>query len=145
MDEQLLSEASDAYLAIARIARSIRRSGDTGALTPATAAALATLTRIGPARMSDLAAAERVSLPTMSRIIAALERTEFITRSEDPDDRRASLLAATPAGIELISGLTSARIQRFAAALNRLSDADRRALTSALTSLDRELAAQTHT
>ena len=139
-DRKALAQAADLYLSVARIARSIRRSGDAGSLSPGQAAALATLSRSGPMRMSDLAAAERVSLPTMSRIVASLERSDYIDRTADPDDGRASLLSPTDDAVAMIKGVTSARIQRFAAALDRLTDDQREALALSLPALETQLA-----
>lgn len=132
--------AADLYLSLGRITRALRRMGDTGSLSPGAASALATLTRSGPIRLSDLAAAERVTPPTMSRIVSALESSGYLERSADPGDGRASLLDATDTGRELVSGLTSGRIRMFAAALDHLSAADRDALALALPALEQSLA-----
>jgi DNA-binding MarR family transcriptional regulator len=122
-----LTQAADLYLALGRITRLLRRSGDMGSLSTGSVAALATLVRSGPMRLGDLAAAERVTAPTMSRIAGGLEKCGYIVRTADPRDGRAQLLTATESAHALVNGLTSARIQRFAAALDNL-DADRRQL-----------------
>ncbi|NUS42840.1 MAG: MarR family transcriptional regulator [Mycobacteriaceae bacterium] len=127
-----LAEAADVYLALGRIIRLLRRSGDFGSLSPGAAAALATLVRGGPMRLGDLAVAERVTAPTMSRIVAALERVGHIERTPDPADGRAQLLVATGAGRDLVNGLTSARIERFAAALDGIAPGDRTVLAHSL-------------
>jgi len=49
----------------------------------------------GPRSLSRLAAAEQVRLPTMSRIVAGLERAGLAPREPDPGDRRASVIHAT--------------------------------------------------
>ncbi|ATL67800.1 MarR family transcriptional regulator [Nocardia terpenica] len=130
-----LAEAADMYLALGRITRLLRRSGDLGSLSPGSAAALATLVRGGPMRLGDLAAAERVTAPTMSRIVSALEKSGYLERTADPVDGRAQLLRATEPAHSLVNGLTSARIQRFADALDDLDDAEKAALATALNKL----------
>ncbi|MCP9619090.1 MarR family transcriptional regulator [Nocardia otitidiscaviarum] len=135
-----LSEAADLYLTIGRLLRMLRQSGDSGALSPGAASALASLARSGPLRLGDLAAVERVSAPTMSRIVTGLERAGYLERAADPGDGRAQLLTATPTGHNLVNGLTSARIQRFAAAMERLDREQKDALTTALNVLVDELA-----
>ncbi len=130
-----LAEAADAYLAVGRITRLLRRAGDTGALSPGSAAALGTLVRCGPMRLGDLAAAERVTAPTMSRIVTQLEKGGYIQRAPDPIDGRAHVLSATAPAQDMVNGLTSARIQRFADALDHLPDDERRILATTLTKI----------
>ncbi|WP_067674833.1 MarR family winged helix-turn-helix transcriptional regulator [Nocardia miyunensis] len=127
-----LTEASDVYLAVGRITRLLRRAGDTS-LSPGSAAALGTLVRCGPMRLGDLAAAERVTAPTMSRIVTQLEKGGYIRRAPDPIDGRAHVLSATAPAQDMVNGITSARIQRFAEALDKLPDDERRILATTLT------------
>jgi DNA-binding MarR family transcriptional regulator len=134
-----LREAVDVYLAIGRVVRTMRRFGDSATLTPGSASALATLTWSGPMRLSDLAAAERVSAPTMSRIVGGLERSGFVQRMPDPADGRAHLLTPTDQGRTLATGMKSARIERIAEALDRLEPAQRASLLPALTAFERAL------
>ncbi|MFJ1455650.1 MarR family winged helix-turn-helix transcriptional regulator [Nocardia wallacei] len=130
-----LAEAADLYLSLGRINRLLRRAGDLGSLSPGSASALASLVRTGPMRLGDLAAAERVTAPTMSRIVSGLEKVGYIERTADPVDGRAQLLTATEPAHALVNGLTSARIQRFAAALDDLEPGERALLTTAMTRL----------
>ncbi|UGT43762.1 MarR family transcriptional regulator [Nocardia yamanashiensis] len=134
-DTEQLTEAADLYHAIGRTIRLLRHSGDLGALSPGSASALATLARSGPMRLSDLAQVERVSAPTMSRMITGLEKAGYVSRDADPEDGRAQLLSVTGSAHDLVSGLTSARIQRFAVAMERLDPEQRAALRSALLTL----------
>ncbi|AYF76427.1 MarR family transcriptional regulator [Nocardia yunnanensis] len=134
-DPDQLTEAADLYHTIGRLLRLLRHSGDIGALSPGAASALATVARSGPLRLGDLASIERVSAPTMSRIVTGLEKAGYLTRGADPEDGRAQLLTATTAAHDLVTGLTSARIQRFAAALDHLTPAQRAAVQSGLNTL----------
>ncbi|MGW2661865.1 MarR family winged helix-turn-helix transcriptional regulator [Nocardia tengchongensis] len=113
----------------------LRHAGDIGALSSGAASALATVARSGPLRLGDLANIERVSAPTMSRIVTGLEKGGYLTRGADPEDGRAQLLTATAAAHDLVTGLTSARIQRFAAALETLTPAQRASVGSGLDTL----------
>lgn len=127
-----LAEAADLYFALGRITRLLRRSGDLGSLSPGSAAALGTLVRSGPMRLGDLAAAEHVTAPTMSRIVSGLERYGYLGRTADPADGRAQLLTATDEAKSLVNGLTSARIQRFADALDDIDAEQRDTMKEAL-------------
>jgi len=59
---------------------------------------LAVLRRLGPSRISDVAAALAVDLSVASRQVHGLEVDGFVDRVADPDDRRARLVAVSPAG-----------------------------------------------
>lgn len=63
--------------------------------------ALEGLVRRGSMTLNDLAAHLYLDKSTASRVIDALERKGHVARSPHPDDRRAVLLEATPAGREL--------------------------------------------
>ena len=95
--------------------------------------AAATLTRLansGPTRLTELAAAEDVSQPSMSGLAARLVDQGLVHRGSDPQDARVVLLSLTPAGEELVAHRRDARAERLAAAvpaLTRLADALRRA------------------
>lgn len=124
---------------LGRITRLLRRSGDLGSLSPGSAAALGTLVRSGPLRLGDLAAAEHVTAPTMSRIVSGLEKYGYLERTADPADGRAQLLTVTDRAQSLVNGLTSARIQRFADALGDVGPEQRRVLSETLAVLVAEL------
>ncbi|WP_067563610.1 MarR family winged helix-turn-helix transcriptional regulator [Nocardia acidivorans] len=134
-DPDQLTEAAELYHSIGRLLRLLRHSGDLGQLSPGAASALATVARGGPMRLSDLANTERVSAPTMSRMVTGLEKGGYIVREADPEDGRAQLLSATARAHDLVTGLTSARIQRFAAAMSKLDAAQREALMASLGTL----------
>jgi len=136
---QRLRDAGTVYLTLGRISRQLRRHGDPGTLSPGSVSALATLTRDGPMRLVDLAAAERVSPPTMSRVVAALDRAGFVIRTPDPDDGRAQLLSVNDVGRAVTIGLSSERISRVAVVLDRLDDDDREALQRGLTAFEAAL------
>ncbi|MEV6067425.1 MarR family transcriptional regulator [Nocardia sp. NPDC052001] len=134
-DPDQLTEAAELYHTIGRLLRLLRHSGDLGSLSPGAASALASVARGGPMRLSDLANIERVSAPTMSRMVTGLEKAGYIVREADPEDGRAQLLSATAQAHNLVTGLTSARIQRFAAAMGNLDQPQREALMSSLGTL----------
>ncbi len=61
----------------------------------------------GPRSQRVLADESGVTEQTMSRIVARLERSGYVTRTDDPADRRRRAVAITPAGRE--AGLAAAR------------------------------------
>ena len=59
---------------------------------------LSTLDLTGPRRITDLAIIQGVAQPSMTALVNALERSGFVERQRDPTDKRATLVALTPAG-----------------------------------------------
>src|SRR5271156_340967 len=56
----------------------------------------------GPSALGDLAAAEQVRPPTMTRIVNALEDQGLVLKKQNANDGRSTLLSATPAGKKLL-------------------------------------------
>jgi DNA-binding MarR family transcriptional regulator len=67
-------------------------------LSAARLSALAVLEYGGATTLGGLAAAERVTAPTMTRIVDGLERDGLVRRGPHPDDRRAVRVVLTPRG-----------------------------------------------
>ena len=114
------------------LVRRLRRADESLGVTPSRLSALSVLVFGGPRTLTDLAAAEQVSGPTMSRLVAALEAEGLVRRSAVPADRRASLLEATPAGKRLMHRGRLQRVARLSAELARLGRDDLRTLHSAV-------------
>ena len=93
--------ASALRLAVMRLARRMRSERADTSLTLSQLAALATLERSGPLTPRELAAAERVQPPSMTRLTASLEAAGLVTRTAHPSDGRQVLLAASAAGVAL--------------------------------------------
>jgi DNA-binding MarR family transcriptional regulator len=116
-------------VAIARLSRRLRRHGLAG-LTPTQLAALSTVEQSGPLRLGDLAAAEGIAPSTLTRLVAALEEFGYVKRCADPRDARASTLAITPEGHEILERLLLLTAEQRSAlatalpALERLSEAE---------------------
>jgi DNA-binding MarR family transcriptional regulator len=99
-----------------------------------------TLTRLyvdGPARISDLAPLEGVTQPAMTGLVNRLEGEGLVRRSADPTDARAALVALTDAGRAFVDARRAERVRVLGARVQRLSEADRRAILDALPALDR--------
>ena len=105
-------------VAIARLSRRLRKHELAG-LTPTQLAALATVERAGPLRLGDLAAAERIAPSTLTRLVSALEEHGYVERCAVPGDARASTLAITPRGREVLE-----RIKQESTVLLRRQPAD---------------------
>ncbi len=119
--ESLASQLNSAAI---HLVRRLRRADESLGVTPARLSALSVLVFGGPSRISDLAAAEQVAGPTMSKIVAGLEAEGLVTRRPDPDDRRAVLITATARGRRLMERGRAQRVERLAAELASLPDPD---------------------
>ena len=94
--------ASALRLAVMRLARRLRGERSDSSLSISQIAALSTLERSGPLTPRELAAAERVQPPSMTRIASSLEAAGLVTRTDHPSDGRQVLLAASPTGVALV-------------------------------------------
>ncbi|SDO38867.1 DNA-binding transcriptional regulator, MarR family [Klenkia soli] len=108
------------------------------------AATLATLQRSGPARLTELAAAEGVSQPSMTALIARLSGQGLVHRAADPRDGRAVVLSLTDAGADLLSRRRTQRAARIARPLADLDDDDVARIAAALPALGRLAGALQH-
>lgn len=82
----------------------------------------------GPVRLTALAVAAGVSQPSMTQLIQRFERRGLVCRGGDPDDRRASLVAITDAGRELVEERRHSLRIRLAELLSSLSSDELAAL-----------------
>ena len=107
----------------------------------AQARALATLRESGPQRVTDLAAIERVAQPTMSALVARMERAGWVERGVDDVDRRAVVVRLNAAGSQVLTELTAARAWLLRAHLDALPQAERTTLAAAVPVLNRIISA----
>ena len=85
-----------------------------------------------PPRQRDVAAALRIAPRSAAEVIAQLEASGWITREPDPSDKRAVLLRATPAGLELDEAVHSLRGERANDYFSTLDASDRAELARLL-------------
>lgn len=102
------------------------------------AVALSTLDavdRLGPQRVTELVARERITQPGMTGLVSRLADAGLVERRQDPHDGRVTLVAITPAGREHLRSLRRRRAEVLAERIACLPAAERRALTAAATAL----------
>ena len=125
------------HSAAIHLLRRLRREDTAIGLAPARLSALSVLVFGGPATLTNLAAAEQVQAPTMTRIVQALEADGLVRREPVPGDRRGARLVATARGRRVLHEGRRRRVARLAADLAALPDAERRALDRAVDVLER--------
>ncbi len=128
-------DAARLRLAVMRLSRRLRQEAG-GGITPSQLSALATLDRVGPMALRDLAAAEGVGASTLTRIVAALEEQRFIERTTDPADRRVALVRVAPRGRQLLRTARDRGTRLVAERLGRLDDDEIATLAAAVPLLE---------
>ena len=92
--------AAQLRIVIARAARRLRQQAGRE-LTPSRASVLATVARDGPLTPSELAERERISRPTITRLVAKLKQQGLVECLPDPADGRSYRVAISAAGTAL--------------------------------------------
>lgn len=93
----------------------------------------------------ELAEQVGLSMAAISRAVDGLVEGGYVTRVEDPDDRRVRRIAITNAGEALVGRILSARLEGLREFSESLTPPERRKLDSALELLlEREELAQTY-
>jgi DNA-binding MarR family transcriptional regulator len=95
--------ASHLRMSVMRLGRRLRQQRIDDRLTPSQIAALSTLDRNGARTLGELASAEHVQPPSMTRITGALEDLGLVSRTPHPTDKRQVLFAVTPQGAKLLA------------------------------------------
>jgi DNA-binding MarR family transcriptional regulator len=94
----------------------------------------------GPRTLGELAAAEQVRPPTMTRIVQGLQAAGFVRRARDRQDRRVHRLQATAKGRRVMQRGRERRVENLAALLDRLSEDDVARVREAAELVERALA-----
>jgi DNA-binding MarR family transcriptional regulator len=123
-------------LVVMRLARRLRQQTE-GDVTPSLLSALSTIERKGPLTLGELAAAERVQPPTMTRLVAKLEEQQLVIREAVPGDRRASRVRVSDEGRKFVARSRTRRDAYLAERLRRFDPDDRALLERALPLLER--------
>jgi DNA-binding MarR family transcriptional regulator len=133
-------EAADRlHSAAIHLLRRVRKQDTASGIGPAQLSALSVLVFAGPQTIGNLAAAEQIKPPTMSRIIAALKRGRLIEITRDTRDARRMHIRATARGNRLLHEGRRRRIEYLAAHLDSLTSADLAQLNAAAEILERLL------
>jgi DNA-binding MarR family transcriptional regulator len=114
-----------------RVSRKLRQEARKAGLSVQDALILGHVRKHPGVGVSDLAAFDQISRPTMSAHVKRLEAAGWLTRSDDAQDGRRSGLAVTPAGGRKLDAIQRLRNDWLAARLARLTDAERQQLADA--------------
>jgi DNA-binding MarR family transcriptional regulator len=107
------------HSAAIHLLRRARRGDPLTGATPAQLSALSVLMS-GPKTLGDLAAAEQVRAPTISRLAAEMERIGLIRRRPDPNDARVARVEMSAKGRRALTKGRELRISDIEARVRRL-------------------------
>jgi DNA-binding MarR family transcriptional regulator len=124
------------HSAAIHILRRLRLEDVASGLSSPQLSALSVIVFAGPVTIGDLAAAEQVRPPTISRLVKGLEAQGLASRERDPEDARVQRISATAKGRRLLQEGRARRVERLAEQIARLSRGQRRALAQTVEILE---------
>jgi DNA-binding MarR family transcriptional regulator len=136
VDDDLQGLGEELITTAARMVRWVPKENDF-TISLAAARLLARLHDNGPTRISDLAAAERCSQPTITNHIKRLEAAQLVDRHVDPRDARVWIISLTEAGEQQLAAMRASlgtSLQPYLAAMSRK---DRKALREGIAAMRR--------
>ena len=139
MEEDLNQLGEDLVTTSSRIVRWVRTDGLT--LSLSSARILARLQDNGPSRISDLAALERSSQPTITNHVKRLEAAGLVERSADPSDARAWMIRLTALGHRQLAQMRKSLGNNMQPHLVELSQRDLKALRQGIEVMRRLMSA----
>jgi DNA-binding MarR family transcriptional regulator len=130
-----------------RVTRGMRRWQDRAAppapapLSPRHIAALEQI-RDRPLTVGELASGLGLTMPTVSGVLADLDRAGLVERHPDPADRRRTIVGIVPGQATLIGQWLDGAARPLARVLDKLTPAEREAFLKAMDLLEAELRSQ---
>jgi DNA-binding MarR family transcriptional regulator len=112
--------ADQLHSAAIHLLRQLRKEDDASGISAPRLSALSVVVFGGPLTLGDLARAEQVKPPTMTRIVTGLEKDGLVKRKSDARDGRLTHVAATPKGQKVLFAGRARRVGRLAGAVGRL-------------------------
>lgn len=119
------------HSAAIHLLRKLRREDESGSLSAPRLSALSVIVFGGPITLGDLAAAEQVRPPTMTRIVSALEQQGLVVRKQNAEDGRSVYLSATAAGKRLLVEGRRRRIRALIRQIDALAETEQSLLNKA--------------
>jgi DNA-binding MarR family transcriptional regulator len=125
------------HSAAIHLLRRLRREDDASGLPAPQLSALSVIVFGGPITLGALAVAEQVRPPTITKLVATLERAGLVEREVDATDRRVVRVKATARGTRLLQEGRMRRVASLAESLGQLPSADRARLARAVPILEK--------
>ena len=130
------------HSAAIHLLRTVRKTDTATGITPARLSALSVLVFAGPRSLRELADAEQVTAPTMSRIVAGLESEGYVRRRPDRHDQRSIQIRSTARGNAALERGRRLRIESLVKLLRSASKDELATLSRAARLIEEAIAAQ---
>jgi DNA-binding MarR family transcriptional regulator len=124
------------HSAAIHLLRRVRKVDEASGLSAARLSALSVLVFGGPTTPSELARAEQVAPPTMTRLLQALEREGLVRREAHEDDARAVRVHATAKGRRILERGRKRRVHELEQLLEGLSPSELETLGAAAETIE---------
>jgi DNA-binding MarR family transcriptional regulator len=119
--------------------RQVRVQDKATGIAPARLSALSVLVFGGAMSLNELARAEQVRPPTMSRVVDALQAEGLVRRTTNAKDRRAVVIEATEQGTTILWQGRKRRVKFLARHLSRLSEAELKHIENAVKAIQKAM------
>ncbi|MDQ6771168.1 MAG: MarR family transcriptional regulator [Gemmatimonadota bacterium] len=122
--DEAFALADQIHSAAIHLLRQLRKEDDASGISAPRLSALSVVVFGGPLTLGQLAAAEQVRPPTMTRIVAGLEKDGLVKKKGDARDRRLTRIYATPKGEKVLAAGRARRVTLLAGAIERLRETE---------------------
>ena len=139
MSQSRTDVAMRLHAAAIHLLRQVRTQDEHMGLSPARASVLSILVFAGPRTLTQLTAAEQVAAPTMTKLIAGLERDGYVTRASDAADGRVWIIKATTKARQTLLAGRRRRLSYLRALLAGTSRSEWAAIEQAVAVIERAL------
>jgi DNA-binding MarR family transcriptional regulator len=132
---EIHSDVHALAMSLERVVTMVRRIVPSPEMSLTGVSTLRTLEMSGPARLTELAAAQSVTQPAMTQLVTRMEREGFVQRRSDKLDGRVVLVALTEEGQAFLMRRRNARARELGDLMSTLSEADRAMILTAVPAL----------
>lgn len=122
--------AAELRIAVMRTSRRLRAEAASREISPGQYSVLAAIMN-GPRTVGQLAAREQIQAPSMTRIVNGLAEAAFVSREENPQDKRQVLVRVTDSGAAALLRARSKRTEWLARRVAALTPEQRATLHEA--------------
>ena len=116
--------ADQLHSAAIHLLRQLRKEDDASGLSAPRLSALSVVVFGGPVTLGQLARAEQVRPPTMTKIVTGLEKDKLVKRQPDAHDKRLTRIVATAKGQRILIAGRARRVKSLAQAVDRLNESE---------------------
>ena len=137
-NEQLEETAARLRRSVTRLNRRLRQNS-LADVSPAQASMLATIEKLSKPTLGDLAKAEQIQPPSVTRLVQSLVDANLCTRTVDENDRRAQRVELTALGRKELQSIRRKKTVWLSSRLEELSASDQQKAAELATLLEKIL------